>query len=496
LIIAAAARTFLQISAMPPYAGLDEAHHAARLAFTGQEHRSPDVREPSVPPYLHDSIHQVSGALPSFAHVARSWPQVVRENNRRILTARPFEASDLRPYREPNYEAQQPVPYYALFGSMHGGSAIDELRRWRMSSAALAVVIVIATAAAGEALFGLAGIPVAAMLFLLPTWSTLVLRAGSDALACALVACAFAITVRAPQRIPAWAAEALLWGAALATKLYTWPLAVVVPLLWRRQKASRARIAIVTAVCFAAVLLTMIDLRARTTNALGSFNYEPVVNRVEGTVNWGEIVRVTIASAAWTSGQHLNALTPLAIAIYLGPVALALVAFVLRRRRPEFTIAFVILAAFAAGQAFNILRCIMAGRYAIPIGKEGWYWYAAAPLVIAVLLPPLVQERPKIFVAMFAWLLLWDVVISEGALFHDYSGDTSPASPTRFFRWGPFHVPFTADLRNIAVGPGERFLTELRIVTITAIVAGAIAYLRRNEPRESGTNARDIAAVR
>src|SRR6266480_2833650 len=54
--IAALARLTLHVAALPPYAGLDEVWHVARLAFVLQEGRNPDIGENSVPRYLASSI--------------------------------------------------------------------------------------------------------------------------------------------------------------------------------------------------------------------------------------------------------------------------------------------------------------------------------------------------------------------------------------------------------------------------------------------------------
>lgn len=56
LIVCANARLLLQMAALPPYAGLDEVYHVARLAFVRSEHRNPTTTEPSMPPYLMASI--------------------------------------------------------------------------------------------------------------------------------------------------------------------------------------------------------------------------------------------------------------------------------------------------------------------------------------------------------------------------------------------------------------------------------------------------------
>ncbi|HEX9162020.1 MAG TPA: hypothetical protein VF980_09980 [Thermoanaerobaculia bacterium] len=512
LTIAAAARLLMQASAMPPYAGLDEIYHVARLAFVAQEHRNPNNSEPSIPPYLDRSIHQDPRALPSFAQIGAGWQDVVRDNAV-IVKEDALAPSDLRPYAGTNYESQQPSLFYWLAAWLHGGSAVDELRRWRLFSVFFAIVIVLATAFAGEALFGERGIAAATVLLLLPTWFTLVVRASNDALACALLACAFAMSFRATarnlgggearvsssaSRIPRSARydliEGLLWAGAFATKLYTWPAAIVLPLLWRKQKAPLLRIVLVTSLCVAAAAATFFDLHRRTTNALETSNVAlytqllrvfafngAAASALRASINVGEIVRVTIASAAWTGGQHLDALRPLAIAIYLGPVLITLL-IAIGRRKPSLQIAVAALLAFGAAQLFNIVAVILAGHAegSIPLGKEGWYWYALAPIVIATIVPPLLERR--LAVVAIAWMLVWDIVITEGALFHDYAGATSPAHGSLLFRWGPLLAPFTARLNGVAVGPLTSAIPALRIVHVLATAFLIALVLRHRMP--------------
>src|SRR5687767_1804785 len=179
---------------MPPYAGLDELYHVARLAFTAEEHRSPSTRERSIPPYLHKSILQRPDALPSMAEIGERWPQVIAENPG-IIREQPLAAADLRPYAMANYEAQHPPLYYALVAPLarmfDARSAVSELRLWRIVSVFLGVMIVVATARAGELMFGPAGIMAGAFVMVMPTWLTLITRVANDALACALIAIAF-----------------------------------------------------------------------------------------------------------------------------------------------------------------------------------------------------------------------------------------------------------------------------------------------------------------
>jgi len=61
LIAAAAARLLIQAAAMPPYAGLDELYHVARLAFVLEEHRNPTTSEPSIPPDLEATLERRLG---------------------------------------------------------------------------------------------------------------------------------------------------------------------------------------------------------------------------------------------------------------------------------------------------------------------------------------------------------------------------------------------------------------------------------------------------
>src|SRR5256885_16109464 len=72
LIVCASARLLLQMAALPPYAGLDEVYHVARLAFVRAEHRNPTTTEASIPPYLMRSIAAGSaGVSPAFdSHTA------------------------------------------------------------------------------------------------------------------------------------------------------------------------------------------------------------------------------------------------------------------------------------------------------------------------------------------------------------------------------------------------------------------------------------------
>jgi hypothetical protein len=227
----------------------------------------------------------------------------------------------------------------------------------------------------------------------------------------------------------------------------------------------------VTIVSIVAVALTFVDLSSRTSNPLGVVAFDrPGGTSYGANVSISEIVRVTIASAAWTSGQFNDALRPGAIALYLGPILIAIIVALWRRdtaRPAGATLAFLALMAFALAQTYNVVACVLARRGGNPIpigGKEGWYWYVLVPIISpALLVPAMARWRLTAW-----WLVLWDVVITEGALFHDFAGNTSPLHGSALFRWGPLHLPFTANLSSIGVGPFAAWIVILRLVHLIA----------------------------
>jgi len=503
LIACAAARLLLQMAALPPYAGLDEVYHVARLAFVRAEHRNPTTSEASVPPYLMRSIAAGSagvspavdslvaanaggtpalpGAMPAMGEAGEKWPAIVARGN--VINDRPLTALDLKPYVVKNYEAQQTSLYYSLAAPLAPiRSALFELRTWRAMSLLFALITVLATAEIGRRWLGSIGILGGAILVSLPTWETLVMRAGNDAFACMLVAIAVLISVVAPKRFGI-AAEAVVWGLALNAKMYTWPLLVILPLLWWRQRAAKPRMLAVTGVAIIAVLLTFAELSSRTRNPLGVVAFDRPGGVVyDANVSISEIVRVTIASFAWTSGQFNDALRPMTIALYLGPILIAVIAARKTATRQPGNLATAALLAFALAQTYNVIACVLARRGGndIPIGgKEGWYWYVLAPVIIPALLVPALKR----WRAIAWWIVIWDVVVIEVALFHDFAGMTSPAHGSMLFRWGPLHAPFTANLSGIGVGPLSAWTTAIRIVHLIAFFSleSLLQWMRRND---------------
>jgi len=502
LIVCASARLLLQMAALPPYAGLDEVYHVARLAFVRAEHRNPTTSEASIPPYLMETLEEGLqpigsphpqlhiSAMPSMGEAGERWPAIVAARGGRVVVDRPFTPADLKPYVVKNYEAQQTSIYYSLIAPLAPiRSALFELRAWRALSLLFALIAVLATAEIGRRWFGPIGILGGAILVSLPTWETLVMRAGNDAFACMLVAIAVLISVIGSRRPLAIIAEALIWGLALNAKMYTWPLWVILPALWLLQRAPKKRVIAVMVVSMIAVLLTFAELSSRTRNPLGVVAFDRPGGLVyEAKISVSEIVRVTIASAAWTSGQFNDALRPAAIAVYFGPIVLMLLVAVWRRSASERAagspvfLAVAALGFFALAQGYNVVACVLANRGGNPIpigGKEGWYWYVLAPVIIPALLIPAIKR----WRAAAWWIVIWDVVITEVALFHDFAGTTSPAHGSILFRWGPLHAPFTAHLDGIGVGPLAAWTTAIRIVQLLAFfgLESFLQHMRLND---------------
>lgn len=476
------------MAALPPYAGLDEIYHVARLAFVRAEDRNPTTSEASVAPYLMRSIDALSSAM---GEASERWPAIVAARGGRVVVDRPFTSADLKPYVVKNYEAQQTSIYYSLIAPLAPvRSALFELRVWRAMSLLFALVTVLATAEIGRRWLGPIGILGGAILVSLPTWETLVMRAGNDAFACMLASLAVLISVCAPKRAIGIAAEAIVWGLALNAKMYTWPLLIILPILWWRQRGPKTRVIAVTIVAAIAVLLTFAEFSSRTRNPLGIVAFDrPGGVAYEAKVNIGEIVRVTIASFAWTSGQFNDALRPITIALFLGPILIAI--FVAKRSKQPMQLAFAALAAFALAQTYNVVACVLANRGGNPIpigGKEGWYWYVLAPVVIPALLLPAVKR----WRAVAWWIVMWDVIIFEGALIPDFAGMTSPAHGSILFRWGPLHLPFTASLDGIGGGPLAAWTTAIRIVHLIAFFS-LESFLQHMRPNDRNT---DVAAAR
>src|SRR5438132_8338370 len=130
LAIAAGARLLLQMAALPPYAGLDEIYHVARLVFVAQEGRNPTIDENSMAGYLASSMAGDPTRMPDFGSVGAKWPETVK--TRRILIDHDVDGT----YVRSNIESQQPRLYYSIVGRMAPAhrTQMSELRLWRIAS--------------------------------------------------------------------------------------------------------------------------------------------------------------------------------------------------------------------------------------------------------------------------------------------------------------------------------------------------------------------------
>lgn len=500
LAVAALARLVLQMVVMPPYAGLDEIYHVARLDFVAKEGRNPAMAERSVPLYLVRTMERHPASLPAFGLIGPKWPAYLRARGAfRLPPQRALAEGERASWLIPNYEAQQPSAYYTVAAPLARllphRTAIDELRLWRGLSVALAWIAVLATALVGYRWFGAYGVLAGALLASFPTWLTLVVRVSNDALACALLAAAVAVTAWRPARGWAWLAEGLLWAGALSVKLYTWPALVALPLLWRFQRARRARIFLVAAICAIFLAATIVDLHMRTNNPLGLFAFDPS-GKAAGTsplpIDYKQMAKIVVATGIWTSGQHWNALRPAAMLAYFGPLILAALHGILRgarRHRQPLLLVVVVSLAFAAAQAVNAagyIRSAQDAGLALPMGgKEGWYWYALAPFFVGMLLSlalhALSRWKPALL-ALVLWIVLWDMAISEGGLYRDYAGRTTPDRPSLLFRWGPSSDGAGLPATDVAVGPFAASAPAARAVHLAALSILAVAVLSRRQP--------------
>lgn len=465
---------------MPPYAGLDEIYHVARLVFVRVEGRNPTSREPSIPRYLERSILQEPGQQPAFGVIGERWPDVVASGAR--ITQREVPTAELRGYRLANYEAQHPSLPYSTQGRLLPRSLLRwdlaALRYWRLLSVLFGVVTVLAVGWTGWTVAGERGIVAAALLLSLPTWETLVARAGNDALSCAAIAVAVAMSTSRPTRFGGVVGEGVAWGVALASKLYAWPAALILPLTWYRHEASRRRIVTVLVLGGALLLATVVELGARTENPIGLFAFDRVEPTGAGAVavRWSEVAKTVVLTFGWTSGQHWNALTPTGLGLFLLPLA-ALIAPPLARACRSSTGRDALVTALTAAVAFAIAQVVKLGAYlrianahglALPPGgKEGWYWYALAPIFVGLLLATLFAHirRRSVLVAFVVWLALVDVVLHEGALFRDYRGATTPTVRGDLVRWGDG----PAAGRLTAVGPLADHALPLRLAHLAGL---------------------------
>ncbi len=454
--LAAAARLLLQVLAMPPYAGLDEAYHVARVAYVGEEGRQPVAHQLSVPLYLEKSIAGEPDAPPAFGTIGGGWPAHIAARPEGWKDV-PLDRATRREYVKANYEVQQPSPYYLLMSPIEPffATQLGQLLALRLLAVLFGVATVVSTGLLAVRLWGSTGLLAGLLLLVTPTWVTLVARAGNDAPACAALALALLLSTLpdGSWRMAVW--ESVCWASAIALKVYAWPAALLLPLLWPKG-AGRSRRALTASAVVVAALLTALDLLARTGNPIGSIAFwggdglglpGDSLDRL-ARLPWLQFLKVFVGSAIWTSGQHGNFLRPGALGLFILPwLVLASAALLEGRSMPIRAVRLLVAAAAVfslaeVGQAWGYLREAALGRLQTQsAGMAGWYLHAFDPLWFGVGLGFAVASLKRrrwtlvLVLAVFG-ALAGDVFVTEGALFRDYAGLSSPLTPGAFFRWG------------------------------------------------------------
>jgi hypothetical protein len=412
----------------------------------------------------------------------------------------------------PNREAQQPAPYYraaALLDRAFGTTQLSELLVLRLLAVPFGVITAVATALFAARLWGRAGFGAGLLLVATPTWITLVARAGNDAPACAALAVAILLSVRPDRGWAARLAEAAAWAAAIALKLYTWPAALLLPLLWPRRSPISRRAATAAAV-LASGLVTASDLAARTGSTIGRtaawspggapLTLDLLVRWI--SLPWLQFLKVFVGSAIWTSGEHANFLRPPGLVLFVLPWLALLAAAVISfgrmpgRARAILGVAAAVFLVAEIGQSWGYLREEAAGGASSgSAGLAGWYVHALDPIWYGVgagfALAMLAERR----LAPAAWLIfagafLGDLGVTEGALFRDYAGLSSPHTPGVFVRWGGGSAWAALErLRLYGLGlPSPWIAVGLRALEAAAFAALAAAVAR--PPADEGAAAR------
>lgn len=504
LAAAAAARLLLQVLAMPPYAGLDEGFHVARVSFVAVRGHQPAATELSVARYLANSFSGAPGAPAGFGTMWERWGEV--------LAGRPggwpdvaLDAAIRGDLVAPNYQAQQASLYYALAAPLDravGTTQRRELLALRLLAVPLGAVTVVATALFAAGLWGPAGFLAGLFLLATPTWITLVGRAGNDALACAALAVAILLSSRPDGRRGRRVGEAGAWAVAVAAKLYTWPAALLLPLLWPRG-ASRGRRLLVGAAAALAATSTAFDLAARTGTPSGKYelwrtggvpvSLDTVVRL--GTLPWFRYAKAFVGSAIWTSGQHFDFFRLPGLLLFVAPwlllaaAGLAAIRSMPRRRVALLAAATAAFAVAEFAQAWGALRQLALRPSGGSSGLAGWYLHALDPLWFGVGVGFSVAAAARrgwrwLPALALAGAFAADVFVTEGALLTDYAGLSSPAAPGPLFRWGG-GSPWEALVRLGRYGlwlPSPWLAVGLRLVEAAVFTALAAAALRPEDP--------------
>jgi hypothetical protein len=441
---------------MPPYAGLDEGFHVARVSFVAAAGRQPSADEPSVARYFFDSFNALGDVPPSFGMVTGQWSRLLdrRPHGWRDV---PLDDAARSALVAANYEAQQASLYYALaapIDRIFGTTQLRELLLLRLLAVPLGAVTALATALLAARFWGRAGFLAGLLLVATPTWITLTARAGNDALAGAALATALVLSARPAESWPSRIGEAASWAVAAAAKLYAWPAALLLPLLWPREATRTRRLVVVLAIA-ASMAATALDLQARTGHLTGKIELRtpgavPLsidsLRRI-AALPWFDYAKVFAGSAIWTSGPHADFLRPPGVVLFLLPWALLVGAGLAawsdlpRRRRALLLAAAAVFAAAEVGQAWGAIRQAVLGRPTAGAGLAGWYLHAFDPIWYGVglgfaIAASAARRRGALVAVALVLAFAADFWVTEFALFPDYAGLATPEIPGTLFRWG------------------------------------------------------------
>jgi hypothetical protein len=249
----------------------------------------------------------------------------------------------------------------------------------------------------------------------------------------------------------------------------------------------------------ATVAATALDLQARTGNPTGKFELRTPgsvpfsvesVRRI-AALPWFDYAKVFVGSAIWTSGPHGDFLRPAGVVLFLAPWALLVAAGLLalpdlsRRRRALLLAAAVVFAAAEVGQAWGAIRHALGGHPSAGAGLAGWYLHAFDPIWYGVglgfaIAASAARGRGGLVAVALLLALGADVWVTEFALFPDYAGLASPATPGALFRWGG-GAPWPALVRLGTFGlglPSPWLAVALRALETVAFAALAALALR------------------
>jgi hypothetical protein len=87
----------------------------------------------------------------------------------------------------------------------------------------------------------------------------------------------------------------------------------------------------------------------------------------------------------------------------------------------------------------------------------------------------------RVAIVVVIWLVGWDVLIHEGALFQDFAGLTSPEHGSALFAWAPVAMPFGA-----AATPATLVLRAIHVIAVFGLCLASDGNVGRASARPVG----------